>query len=57
MIRISEGLARLYLDTQIKGEYVDEAYRLISASIMKLEKSPITLNDDELQEGQRNRYL
>ena len=36
MIRISEALARLYLDTEVKGAYVREAYRLITSSIMKL---------------------
>jgi len=43
MIRISEALARLNLDPEIKGDYVREAYRLITTCIMKLEKSPIAL--------------
>ena len=36
MIRLSEAFARLHFDLEIKEEYVKEAYRLISTSIMKL---------------------
>lgn len=46
MIRISEAYARLHLDPEVKGNYVREAYRLITSSIMKLERSPIALLED-----------
>eukprot|EP00727_Mastigamoeba_balamuthi_P001078 m51a1_g10968 putative mis5 protein (1716) ;mRNA; r:253454-262202 len=37
MIRLSEALARLNLDTQVKPEYVDEAARLLKKSIIHVE--------------------
>jgi DNA replication licensing factor MCM6 len=36
MIRLSEALAKMHLDLEIKAEYVREAYRLLSCAIVKL---------------------
>jgi DNA replication licensing factor MCM6 len=53
MIRMSEALARLRLDLEISEEYVEEAFRLISNSITKLEKADIVLEeeDEEMREN------
>ena len=46
MIRISEALARLNLSLWVIPEHVQEAYRLISICIVKLEKSDINLEEE-----------
>lgn len=46
IIRLSEAIARLYLELEIKPEYVQLAYNLLSCSIMKVEKDAIDLDED-----------
>jgi DNA replication licensing factor MCM6 len=43
MIRLSEAYARLELSLKIEPKHVKEAYRLLSCSILKLEKPNIEL--------------
>ena len=49
MIRLSEALARLHADCQIKAAYVHEACRLLKSSIIRVETDAIDLtgNDQE----------
>eukprot|EP00968_Pinguiococcus_pyrenoidosus_P023234 scaffold3665_cov244-Pinguiococcus_pyrenoidosus.AAC.4 len=47
MIRLSEALARLHLDEEVKPKYVREAFRLLKKSIIFVETEDITLDDDE----------
>lgn len=48
MVRLSEALARLHLDSTVQPAYVHEAYRLLKKSIIRVETEDITL-DDELE--------
>ena len=48
MVRLSEALARLHLDSIVQPAYVNEAYRLLKKSIIRVETEDITL-DDELE--------
>lgn len=50
MIRLSEALARVHLSFEITSEHIQEAFRLISLCIVKLEKSSVDLEDGELAE-------
>lgn len=43
MIRLSEAFARLNLSFEVQPEHVQEAFRLISTCIVKLEKSTIDM--------------
>jgi DNA replication licensing factor MCM6 len=45
MIRLSEAYARLEVCFKIEPRHVREAYRLLSCSILKLEKPNIDLNE------------
>lgn len=49
MIRLSEAYARLDLSFRIDPKHVREAYRLLSCSILKLEKPTIDLQAEEEQ--------
>ncbi|GIL73158.1 hypothetical protein Vretimale_4752 [Volvox reticuliferus] len=46
LIRLSEAMARVYCDKEIKPQYVREAKRLLRASILKIEQSDTLLEDD-----------
>ncbi|KXZ56847.1 hypothetical protein GPECTOR_1g764 [Gonium pectorale] len=46
LIRLSEAMARVYCDKDIKPQYVREAKRLLRASILKIEQSDTVLDDD-----------
>lgn len=48
MIRLSEALARLNLSLWVLPEHVQEAYRLISICIVKLEKSDVDMEEEEI---------
>eukprot|EP00592_Proboscia_alata_P014821 CAMPEP_0194396986 /NCGR_PEP_ID=MMETSP0174-20130528/125292_1 /TAXON_ID=216777 /ORGANISM="Proboscia alata, Strain PI-D3" /LENGTH=1062 /DNA_ID=CAMNT_0039193111 /DNA_START=51 /DNA_END=3239 /DNA_ORIENTATION=- len=50
MIRLSEALARLHLDDDIKPEYVREACRLLRKSIIHVETEDVTFDDEEEEE-------
>lgn len=51
MIRLSEAYARLELSLRVESKHVKEAYRLLSCSILKLEKAAVELNEDDVVEG------
>jgi hypothetical protein len=44
---LSEALARLHLDEEIRVEYVKEAHRLLQKSIIFVESEDIELEDNE----------
>lgn len=48
MIRLSEALARVNLSFEVTAEHIQEAFRLISMCIVKIEKSTVDLAQDEL---------
>lgn len=47
LVRLSEALARLHLDEEVKPVYVKEAYRLLQKSIIFVESADIELDDIE----------
>lgn len=47
LIRLSEALAKVHGNTKIIGEYVKEAERLLTNSILKIEKSDVVIDDDK----------
>ena len=47
MIRLSEALARLHCEKEIKVKYVDEAKRLLKMSIINVKTSDVSLDDFE----------
>jgi len=47
MIRLSEALARLHLDDQVRPAYVREACRLLRKSIIHVETEDVTFDDDD----------
>ena len=53
LVRLSEGLARLHLDPEVKEIYVREAYRLLQRSIIFVEAEDVELEADE-EDGPRN---
>ena len=46
MIRLSEALARMHLLEEVKEEHVQEAFRLLSKSIVRVEQADIQLDDN-----------
>ena len=46
MIRLSEALARVNLSFEVTAEHIQEAFRLISMCIVKIEKSTVDLAQD-----------
>jgi|JI6StandDraft_1071083.scaffolds.fasta_scaffold210608_1 DNA replication licensing factor MCM6 len=46
MIRLGEAYARLELSLKVEPKHVKEAYRLLSCSILKLEKPNVDLGDE-----------
>lgn len=44
MVRLSEALARVYCDDEIKVEYVKEAEKLLSSSILSVEEKSIIVD-------------
>jgi len=55
MVRLSEGLARLHCDDEIKPEYVHEACRLLRKSIVQVESEDVQLTpedgEDQVNDG------
>jgi DNA replication licensing factor MCM6 len=47
LIRLSEALARLHLDSEIKESYVKEAFRLLQKSIIFVETEAVQLDEEE----------
>jgi DNA replication licensing factor MCM6 len=57
MLRLSEALARLHLDTDIKARYVNEAARLLRKSIIHVDADDVTLEvpaPEELEAAARS---
>ena len=48
MIRISEALARLHCDDEVKPRYVREAFRLLKKSIIHVESEDVLLDEEEI---------
>ena len=46
MIRLSEAMARLHCDQEIKPSYVREAFRLLKTSIIQVETSDVDMEDE-----------
>jgi DNA replication licensing factor MCM6 len=46
LVRLSEGLARLYSESHVETYHVEEAVRLLRTSITKVDKDPINLEGD-----------
>ena len=44
LIRLSEGLARVYWSDEVRGEHVDEAYALLRGSIKRIDQSTVELD-------------
>jgi DNA replication licensing factor MCM6 len=51
LIRLSEALARLHLDDQVKPKYVREAHRLLKTSIIHVEADDVVLDQDDEHGG------
>jgi len=51
MIRLSEALARLHCDDEIKEEYVVEACRLLRKSIVQVQSEDLELDDPDFDDG------
>ncbi|CAM9631186.1 unnamed protein product [Ascophyllum nodosum] len=51
MIRLSEALARLHLDDQVRPRYVKEAFRLLRKSIIHVEAEDIVLEEESEEEN------
>lgn len=47
MIRLSEALARLHCDDEVKPAYVREAFRLLKKSIIHVETEDVTFDEEE----------
>jgi DNA replication licensing factor MCM6 len=54
LVRLSEALAKLHLDKEVRPEYVREATRLLKRSIIQVEAEAITLDlpEIEIDDGQ-----
>jgi DNA replication licensing factor MCM6 len=52
MIRLSEALARLHLDDEIRVQYVTEACRLLKASVIRVESDNIDMSTAEMEFAQ-----
>ena len=47
LVRLSEAQARLHLDSEVKSEYVQEAFRLLKKSIIRVETGRVQLDEEE----------
>jgi DNA replication licensing factor MCM6 len=52
MIRLSEALARLHCDDDIRPAYVREAFRLLRKSIIHIETEDVTFDQEEEEDGE-----
>ena len=46
LIRLSEALARLHLDDEVRPKYVTAAYNLLKTSIIQVQEDDVQLNDE-----------
>lgn len=51
MVRLSEAMARLHCDSEVKPSYVEEAYRLLKTSIIQVETGDVTMEEDDEEDG------
>lgn len=51
MVRLSEALAKIHCDPEVKGKYVDEAKRLLKMSIIHVDSPDIGLESDDEDGG------
>ena len=49
MIRLSEAMARLYCQDEVRPKHVQEAFRLLNKSIIRVETPDIDFDEDEQQ--------
>ncbi len=49
MIRLSEALARLHCDEEIRPQYIREAFRLLRQSIIHVETEDVTFEDEDVE--------
>ena len=47
LVRLSEALARLHLDDEVRARYVHEAHRLLKTSIIHVEADDVVLDGDD----------
>ncbi|KAL9966142.1 hypothetical protein ACROYT_G024167 [Oculina patagonica] len=47
MIRLSEGMARLYCQDEVQPKHVKEAFRLLNKSIIRVETPDVQFDEDE----------
>ncbi|OIR56705.1 MAG: DNA replication licensing factor Mcm6 [Amphiamblys sp. WSBS2006] len=58
MIRLSEALARLHCDNVVQEQYVREAYRLVSSTLVRVEADGVLLGADGVEmEHERFRQI
>ena len=50
MIRLSEAMARLYCQEEVKPKHVKEAFRLLNKSIIRVETPDINFDEEEDQQ-------
>jgi DNA replication licensing factor MCM6 len=50
MVRLSEALARLHCDDEVRPMYIREAFRLLKKSIVHVETEDVTFEDEEESE-------
>jgi len=53
LVRLSEALARLHCDDEVRPVYIREAFRLLKQSIIHVESDEVPLDDDAFEEGDR----
>ncbi|XP_020623054.1 zygotic DNA replication licensing factor mcm6-A-like [Orbicella faveolata] len=54
MIRLSEGMARLYCQDEVQPKHVKEAFRLLNKSIIRVETPDVQFDDDDEEEPQED---
>ena len=50
MIRLSEAMARLYCQEEVKPKHVKEAFRLLNKSIIRVETPDINFDEEDDQQ-------
>ncbi|RXG70679.1 DNA replication licensing factor MCM6 [Armadillidium vulgare] len=50
MIRLSEGMARMYCSDEVQPKHVKEAFRLLNKSIIRVEQPDVHLDEEEDEE-------
>lgn len=50
LVRLSEAMAKLYCSEEVSVKHVEEAFRLLNKSVMRVEQPNINLYEDEVDE-------